>query len=204
MATNSRTFDGTGADASGSSGDANRVLTLSNTGITKQDGLLVYASGLALGLNTEYTISHNSSSSEITFLNPLWDDMTVVVKYDEKQAVGVGSDFLNGPLADFGVTAVRTPVTKTTDFSGNKTYTDGTDEAINIVLQPYNTKYDLDKSGLNKSYDMMAFVGPNVTLNKYDKITYDSKIYRVDNISARDFNGTSVMKKAMLFYVEDA
>ena len=116
--------------------------------------------------------------------------------------MGVDSDFVLGPFADFGVVAVRTPVTTTTDFSGNKTYSDGTDEDIDIVLQPYNEKYDLDKSGLNKVWDMTAMVGPTVTLNKYDKITYDSKVYRVDSISTRDFNGTTVFKKAMLFYVE--
>lgn len=71
----------TGASCSGSSGDSNRVLTLSNTGLTKQPGFLVYASGLALALTTEYTVSHLSSSTMVTFLNPLWDDMTIVVSY---------------------------------------------------------------------------------------------------------------------------
>ncbi len=195
-------FNGTGANASGSSGDSNRVITLENTGLTQQNGFLVYVSGLALALTTEYTVNHLSSSTEITFLNRLWDDMTIVVSYYEN-ALGIGNDFINGPFGDFGVTATRTPVTVITDFSGNKTYTDGTDEDIDIVLIPYSVKYDLDKSGLNKNYDMMAFIGPSATLNKYDKITYDSKVYRVDNISVRDFDGTRVMKKAMLYFTDE-
>ncbi len=197
-----KTFNGSGADCSGSDGDSNRVLTLDNTGITTGDGFLVYASGLALALTTEYTVSHLSSSTTVTFLNGIWDDMTIVVNYFEN-LTGVGNDFQNGPLTDFGVTATRTPVTVTTDFSGNKTYTDGTDEDISITIQPYNVKYDLDKSGLNKNYDMVAFIGPNATLNKYDKITYNSRIYRVDNVSTRDFNGTTVMKKAMLYFSDE-
>lgn len=196
------TFNGTGADLSGSSGASNRVLTLSNTGLTQQSGMLVYASGLALALTTEYTVSHLSSSTTITFLNGIWDDMTIVVSYYEN-VTGIRNDFVNGPFADFGVVATRTPVTMTTDFSGNKNYADGTDEDISIVLMPYNVKYDLDKSGLNKNYDMMAFVGPNATLNKYDKITYDSKVYRVDNVSTRDFNGTTLMKRAMLYFSDE-
>jgi len=76
-------FNGTGADCSGSSGEADRVLTLSNTGATSQNGFLVYVSGLALALTTEYTVSHKNSSTEITFLNPLWDDMTIVISYYE-------------------------------------------------------------------------------------------------------------------------
>jgi len=192
----------TGADCTGSSGGSNRVLTLSNTGKTTQGGFLVYASGLALSLTTDYTVSHNTTSSEITFLNRLWDDMLIIVNYYQSIS-GVAGDFGLGPLTDFGVVAVRTPVTVATDYSGNKVYVDGTDVDIEIVIQPYDTKHELDKSGLNKVYDMMAFIGPSTTLNKYDKITYDSKVYRVDNMSTRDFNGTTVMKKAMLFYAED-
>jgi len=197
-----KTFNGSGADCSGSSGGSNRVLTLSNTGTTQQAGFLVYASGLALALTTEYTVSHLSASTEITFLNRLWDDMTIVVNYYEN-FTGVSGDFINGPLNDFGVTATRTPVTMTTDYSGNKTYTDGTDEDIDIVLSPYNQKYNLDKSGLNKVYDSIAFLKPDATLNKYDKITYDSKVYRVDAVSVRDFNGTRLFHRAMLYYAED-
>ena len=198
-----KTFNGTGADTSGASGDSNRVLILSNTGTTQQSGLLVYASGLPLGLTTEYTVEHKSTLTEITFLNGLWDDMTVVVNYYEKATVGVSGDFNAGPFADFGVVATRTPVTVTTDFSGNKTYTDGTDEDISIVIQPYDVKYDLDKSGLNKNYDMMAYIGPTSTLNKYDKITYDSKVYRVDSVSVRDFNGTRLFHRAMLYFADE-
>ena len=161
----SGTFNGSGSDADGSSGDADRVLTLANTGLTSQNGFLVYVSGLALALTTEYTVTHNDTATEITFVNRLWDDMTIVVNYEEKAVSGLGGDFALGPFADFGVTATRTPVTVTTNYSGNKTYTDGVDESIEIVLIPYNVKYDLDKSGLNKSYDMMAFVGPSETLN---------------------------------------
>ena len=118
--------------------------------------------------------------------------------------MGVSTDFALGPTADFGVTASRTPVTMTTDFSGNKAYSDGTPANISIVIQPYNEKYDLDESGLKKNYDLTIYVGPDVTLNKYDKITYASKIYRVDNVTTRDFNGTTVMKKAVLFYIANA
>ena len=191
----------TGADCSGSSGDSNRVLTLANTGTTTGNGFLVYASGLALALTTEYTVVHNSSSTEITFLNPMFNHMTIIVNYYQSIA-GVGGDFAAGPFADFGVVATRTPVTVTTDYSGNKTYSDGTDEDINIVISPYKAKYDLDKSGLNKSYDAMAFLGPDTTLNKYDKITHDSRVYRVDTVSVRDFAGTGSFQLAMLFYVE--
>ena len=198
-----KTENKTGADCSGSSGDSNRVLTLSNTGSTIQNGMLVYVSGLALGLTTEYTVSHNNSSSVITFLNPLWDDMTVIVQYYQIVQGGLSTDFEKGPLSDFKIVATRTPVTVTTDFHGNKTYSDSTDENISMAWDTYNKKHDLDKAGLTKVYDVRVFIKPDVTLNKYDKITHDSKVYRVEEVSTRDFNGTTIFQVAGLFYIED-
>ena len=192
----------TGSDCSGTNGASNRVLTLTNTGLTSQPGFLVYVSGLALSLDTEYTVNHQTTGTQITFLNGLWDDMTIIVNYHQS-TVGVGGDFDAGPLNDFGVVAIRTPVTMTTDFHGNKTYTDGTDEDIDIVWDPYREKHNLDKAGLTKVFDARVFIGPSTTLNKYDKITYQSKVYRVDEVSIRNFNGTAVFKMAGLFYIND-
>ena len=193
----------TGSDCTGSSGASNRVLTLSNTGNTQQGGFLVYVSGLALALTTEYTVVHHATGTQITFLNPLWDDMTVVVNYYQSVVPSLATDFVNGPLKDFGVVATRTPVTMTTDFHGNKTYTDGTDENIDIVFDTYLEGYDLDKPGLTKTWDARVFITPSATLNKYDKITHDSKVYRVDKVSIREFNGTTVFQVATLFYIKD-
>jgi len=203
MVSEIETFNGTGADCSGSSGDSDRVLTLSNTRITEQPGFLVYASGLPLALDVEYTVSHLTASTIITFLNPLWDDMTVIVNYYQKQDEGVSSDFVNGPLSDFGVVAVRTPVTMTTDFHGNKTYTDGTDATIEVVFENPNKSFTLDKAGLDEVYDAKMFTTPAQTINKYDKITYDSKVYRVDTVSPRNFDGTVMFKTVTLFFIED-
>jgi len=196
------TFNGTGSDCNGSSGDANRVLTLANTGITKQNGFLVYASGLALAVITEYTVDHNSSGTEITFLNSLWDDMTLVVNYTEN-LTGVGNDFINGPIVDFGVEVTRTPVTKTTDFHGDKTYTDGTNETITVVFGNPDTKYGLDKPGLTKVYDALMYVKPAQTINKYDKITHQSKVFRVETVSIRSFDGNDVYKTVGLYYASE-
>lgn len=199
---NPGTFNGLGSSCSGSSRESNRVLTLSNTGLTRQSGFLVYASGLALGLTTEYTVSHKSSSTEITFLNPLTDTMTVVVNYYEN-ILGVGSDFELGPLGDFGVEVVRTPVTMTTDYSGNKTYTDGSNETIEVVFMNPSKKYNLDKAGLTEVYDAKVFAKSDQTINKYDKITYDSKVYRIDSVDIRRFSATSMFKRVLLFFVSD-
>jgi len=202
-----KTYNGTGADCSGSTGATDRVLTLDNTAMTVSSGFEIYLDGLILQLTTDYTLDHKSTGTTITILTKVWDEQEIIVNYYYEGyslgVSGVSGDFGLGPLSDFGVTATRTPVTMTTDFSGNKTYTDGTDEDIDLVLSPYSQKYDLDKSGLNKSYDAIAFLKSDATLNKYDKITYDSKVYRVDSVSVRDFNGTRLFHRAMLYFADE-
>lgn len=118
--------------------------------------------------------------------------------------MSVGTDFLDGPIGDFGVTVSRTPVTTTTDFHGNKTHTDGTPADIVVVFENPNTGYTLDKPGLTKSYDAKIFIQPAQTMNKYDKITYDSKVYRVKTVSKRNFDGTTVFKAVTLLYLNDS
>jgi len=204
---NTKTEHYTGSDCSGSTGAANRVLTLSNTGTTTDNGFLVHSSGLALALTSEYTVSHLSSSTTITFLNPIWDDQTIVVEYSQ-QITGSGAgadsdDFSKGPLADFGVEVTRTAVTVTTDFSGDKAYTDGSDTTIDVVFENPNKTFTLDKAGLTEDYDAKMFIKPDETLNKYDKITYDSKVFRVDTVSKRNFNGTTMFQSVTLFFLED-
>lgn len=82
----------TGADCSGISGDSNRVLTLSNTSLTIQAEFSVYASGYELTVNIEYTVVHKISGTLVTFLNPLWDDMTAIVRYSQGTALYFDND----------------------------------------------------------------------------------------------------------------
>jgi len=192
----------TGSTCSGSDGDLNRVLTLSNTGLTRQSDLLIYASGLALTVSNEYIVSHNTTSTQITFLNRLWDDMTILVSYSQNIS-GLANDFELGPLNDFGVSVTRTPVTMVPhNITGQKTYTDGSDESITVVFTNPKKSYPLDKSGLTETADALMFVKTTQTINKYDKITYNSKIYRVDTVDLRKFNGTSMFQRVTLFFVE--
>lgn len=195
----------TGSDCSGSSGDSNRVLTLANTNLTQQNGFLVYASGLALALTSEYTVSHLSASTTIIFLKPLWDDMTILVNYFESIAsptiVG-NTDFDLGPLTDLGVTVTRTPVTVTTNFGGQKTYTDGSTNTLTAIFVNPNQNFALDKSGLTEISDGRLYVTATETINKYDKILHEGKTYRVNKISIRKFNGDDMFKMVILFFAE--
>ncbi|KKL71442.1 hypothetical protein LCGC14_2094890 [marine sediment metagenome] len=113
------------------------------------------------------------------------------------------SDFNNGPIVDFGLSVTRTPVTVTTDnIGGQKTYVDGSNENITVVFQNPNQDFGLDKAGLTERFDAKMFIKYDQTMNKYDKITHNSKIYRVDKVTDRLFNGNTLFKTVILFFIQ--
>ena len=113
----------------------------------------------------------------------------------------VADDFENGPLVDFGVSVTRTPVTVTTNFSGQKTYTDGTPASITVVFLNPTQKFALDKPGLTEVFDAKLITKAAETINKYDKITHNSKVYRVDKVSDRKLAGTTGFRSVILFFI---
>ena len=68
-----------GSDCNGSDGDANRVLTLANTALSSNEFVVV--NGLVLHADHDYTVSHKSASSTITFLNAIDDSAYIAVRY---------------------------------------------------------------------------------------------------------------------------
>jgi len=201
-AINTKYFDG--SDCSGTSGDANRVLTLSNSQLTQDEGLLVFSSRV-LVLDTDFTITHASASSTITFLINVYDDQNIVVNYYESvgaPTITGNNDFINGPLSDFGIDVTRTPVTVTlSNVDGGKTYTDGTDTTITVMIENANTKYSLDKSGLSEGADARILMKTTDTINKNDKITHNSITYRVDAVSERLFAVDSMYLVVLLYRI---
>ena len=80
-----------GSDCTGSSGDTNRVLTLGNTNLVKDD-LTVYLNGLILEKDTQYTLNNKIVGATITFLSAVWDDQQILVNYTT--TVNSGSEII--------------------------------------------------------------------------------------------------------------
>lgn len=154
----------TGASASGTNGNANRVITLANNGLTKQGGFLVYVSGLALALSQEYTVSHLSTSTTITFLNRLWDDQTVIIAYFEESITinlyeTIRTDF-QSIITDNGQTGTLIRRVETTGGMGEVISTSDTRYIIILMLQDI-TKKD------RKIHDMGLAVPGNIKAYVY-------------------------------------
>ncbi len=79
MALKSENF--TGNDCSGSDGEKNRVLTLSNSNKTLDTGFLVFLDGNAVVNGTHYSVNHKYASSEITFSVAVWDSQNIIIHY---------------------------------------------------------------------------------------------------------------------------
>ena len=72
--------DKRGSDCSGADGTVSRILTLSNTAITKSM-LSVSVNGTILH-SADLTASHLAASSTITFINKIWDTDYISVVYN--------------------------------------------------------------------------------------------------------------------------
>ena len=133
----------TGADCTGSTGDKNRILTVDNTGLTKQGGFLVTA-GLTLGLGTEYTVVHSATGSTITFLNKMFDYMTIVVKYLQASTATnnyeIARNDIQGIIIENGISATLIRQTKTTDGLGGLTGISTENYAIFLVVNDITKK----------------------------------------------------------------
>ena len=114
----------------------------------------------------------------------------------------VGLDFEAGPLIDLGITVTRTPVTiSTNNITGQKVYTDGTDEDIKVVWNNPSKKYNLQESGNAKTADGVMYTKSSQTINKHDKILYSSQTYRVMVVNERLMDNVTGFKKVELFLI---
>lgn len=112
-------------------------------------------------------------------------------------------DFTNFPLADFGRTVVRTPITKTLDnITGRETLTKGTTANITAVALRINGKWMFDEAAKIEGGDAYIMVAPATTLNEQDLITFDSVTYEVKEIITIYAAGTAMFKYGNLFITE--
>ena len=148
------TEDYQGSDCTGSDGDTNRVLTISNVDTTGDNGFMVFVDGLGLSNGTHFTASHASEDTTITFLNKLWDDQNVVVNY----YAGVSNTYdarrndFQQIVLDNGTDATLKRQIETKDGMGNVT---------SIVTDSYSIIYmKQDISGKDRQLHEMGLAVP--------------------------------------------
>lgn len=112
----------------------------------------------------------------------------------------VQSKIENRIFSKLGSTVVRTPfVSSVIDKWGDATNTVGTNE--NILAVPYNlidSKNEYNPFGILSKGDVVMAFKYDQTLNKDDKITFNSKIYIIKEIETFPMSGGNVLQLARL------
>ena len=184
-----KTENYTGADCTGSNGDANRVLTLSNTSLTIDDGLLVYASGLALAVTSEYTITHSATSSTITFVNRLWDDMTIIVKYFQiipEGGIPLNARFIQKNIQAVGNTCTIIEVSRSYGTDEYRTKTESTSDtnSVKCFVQVLSHEDESVKQGEARAGDLTFWFDSSrsAIIVQGNRITWNSDTYQITNV----------------------
>lgn len=203
------------SDCTGSNGDINRVLTLSNAKITTTGGFFVSASGVKLSLENDYTISHQATETTITFLNRLFDTMTLVAKYYEKpdrhtsQYSKVRDDFQE-IVIEHGVNAYLKRPNETTDSMGGVSAVTEEEYKIFTSIQDITNKdRQIISMGLANPGSAKAFFfheyPDSVTENGQmivqtgDIIVHDEKEWRVEQLLGKKrFQGEIIFISAII------
>ena len=103
------------------------------------------------------------------------------------------TDFLNGPLKDFGRTFTRVQSVEILDSYGGKTGRTETETSITGIMVGLKEKdRQLISQGLSVPGDVKFFVKGDVTLNVGDIIKDSTKQWRVVNLNERK-NGTDTI-----------
>lgn len=126
-----RTTRHNGSDATGSSGGTSRVLTIANLGLTSDDNFNVSVQGLDIALTTDYTVSHSSTNTTITFVNALFDTQYIIVTFFEAFTSGDTPTYCTS--ADV-FTFLQLGASSDVNFTG-KTDFDSTTNPTNLTVE---------------------------------------------------------------------
>lgn len=196
----------TGANASGSSGANSRTLTLSNTSTTIQNGFEVIVVGLYLHLTTDYTVSHNASSTVITFVNSLWNDQQIAVIYDTGAAttstgaagiLPLDTQIFNNEIAYFGDTITLRVVTDDSYSDYGDSTESVSDSSIKAIVNDFTVEEIKQSEGILRGDSKRFFIqNTATTINEGNRIIFDSITYEVVKVVEGKMAGNTYIIEA--------
>jgi len=196
----------TGSNATGTSGSTNRVLTLSNTRRTIDDGFIVIVDTFSLHPTSDFTVSHQITSSEITFLNPLFDSQRITVHYTQSglpeagEAVSgilpLGDNLVNNEIDYFGTSVTLRTVNSTYNERGDPTETTS-DSTKTAFIQILTQSDELVKEGIFRSGDKLFwFKGNDTNINRGNRIQHNGLWYEIVEEISHEVSGTNYVIEA--------
>lgn len=184
-----------GSDLSGSSGDLNRVLTLSNTENTLSDNFFVYVSGLLTIEDTDFTVTHNSASSTVAFLKPLYDDMTIIVIYhtaSSSTSSSLDANVVDRAIARYGENVTLTVITPTYSDYGDISSTSTSTSTITVVHNDIGGDEEFNKEGRYQPGDKVFFCKSSTSnLSLGNTITFNETDYEIKDVITHRTQGST-------------
>lgn len=161
-----------GSSCSGTNGTTSRTLTLSNTATTNNNDFFVFVNNSFLHPTIDYTVSHASSSTVITFLNIVWDDQRITVKYGSSTTLsGSGycsvddvrliSKLTTSDISDADLEDIIAGVTKEINKKINI-------EVIREKIEYIDNTRENDINGVNTTYYVKNWKGKYLADRNYD------------------------------------
>jgi len=111
-------------------------------------------------------------------------------------------DFIDSAQTDHGVILVRTPVTVTTDnVTGAIELTEGSTNNITAVFMNPLITFEVLEQGENKDSPVNMYVKGSETINKEDKIVWNTLTFRVESVSDRYFGTNKIIRKITMYLI---
>jgi len=95
------------------------------------------------------------------------------------------NDFINNALADFSTSVTWTPRTKTIGNRGDRTFSNGTPQVINVVLHRNKLNESQEKQAELKNRTGYVMYDPQYSIGKDDLITFGTEIWQVKGTVVR-------------------
>lgn len=189
-----------GSNATGNNGELNRTITLSNIQKTVDGGMYVIVNGAYLIPASDYTIVHNSSSSIITFLNPLFDVQPIIVTYI---TAGVGGIIpldiasINNEISYFGTSVTLRVVTDSSYSKWGDATESNSDSTKVAFVQVLRQEDELIKEGIFQSGDKIFwFKGDETNIIRGNRIRHNALWYEINEVIEHDIASTTYVLEA--------
>ena len=114
------------------------------------------------------------------------------------------TDFTANALTDFPTSVTWTPRTKVIDNRGDRTFTNGTSQTINVVLHRTKTSTSQDKQAETVNRDGYIMFNPTNSISREDLIEYNGETWFVGDVVVRGpAEGISLYGYADIFLIND-
>jgi hypothetical protein len=197
--------DYTGADCSGSDGDENRVLTLANTDKTISDGFMVFVERNFQTPTSDYTVTHNDSSSTVTLVSNTYDDSPITVIYNTiltqvaptTAQIPLDARFIQKNIAALGNTCTITEISRSygTDEYRTKTETETNRTNLPCYVHVLSLEDESVKQGEARAGDLVFWFDASYVdyCVQGNRITWNSDTYQIKNVEQFRAVGNTLM-----------